>query len=80
MMETTILSNQHLEMTRNSIFATTELSTITYVYTPTLRATHIESSDVATSGANNLTIKSGSTNFMAFNVSDGINNLKPLFF
>ena len=55
-----------------------QLSTLTYVYTPTLRATNIEFSDVANTGATNLIFKSGLTNFMDCNVNDGINIYKPL--
>ena len=48
------------------------------MYTPALRATTIEFSDVANSRATDLMIKSGSTNFMTFNVSNGINIYKTI--
>ena len=38
-----------------------ELSTVTYVYTPTWRSTHIEFLDVATIGATCLVMKSHKT-------------------
>ena len=44
---------------------------------PALRTTHIEFSDVASSGATELIIKS-SFNFMVFNFINGINMYKPL--
>ena len=43
--------NLHLHMQGKPISNATQLAPTTYVYTPTLRATHIEFSDVATSGA-----------------------------
>ena len=45
---------------------------------PTVGATHLEFSDVASSGATNLTIKSGSSVFMALNVCNGIKIYKPI--
>ena len=44
--------NQNIDMNGTSISNARELSAIAYVNTPTLSATHIEFSDVATSGAN----------------------------
>ena len=64
---------QNLDMSRQSIPDVSQLSTLTLVYTPTLRATSIEFSDVANSGATDLIIKSGSAKFMAFKDTDGIN-------
>ena len=54
------------------------MSALTYVYTPTLRAPNIEFWDVANTGATDLIIKSGLTNFMAFETINGINMYKPL--
>ena len=65
-------------MIRKSISLANQLSTLTYVYTPTIRATNIEFWDVANIGATDLIIKSGFTNFMAFNTMNGINVYKPL--
>ena len=62
---------------RKCISNAIQLSAITFAYTPTLRSTNIEFSDVATSGATGFIIKSGSLTFMAFNVSDGIHVYKP---
>ena len=59
--------NQNLDTKGKQISNATQLSTITYMYTPTLMATNIEFSDVATSGASDLITKSGSTYVMPFN-------------
>ena len=48
--------NNNLDMKGQSISNTSQLSAITYVYTPTLRATNIDLSDVSSSGATDLTI------------------------
>ena len=64
--------NQHGDMQGNAISKATQLSSITYVYTPAWRAMHIEFSDVASGKATDLLIKSGSTIFMSFNVSIGM--------
>ena len=70
--------NHNLDMKGKSVFNANPLLSLTYVYTPTLRATNIELSDVSTSGAIDLIMKSGSTNFMAFSVTNGINIYRPL--
>ena len=70
--------NHHLDMKGKSISLASHLSALTYVYTPTLRATNIEFWDVANTGATDLIIKSGFTNFIGFNTINGINVYKPL--
>ena len=71
--------NQNLDMKRKSISNASQLSALTFVYTPTLRATNIDFSDVANSGATDLIIKSGATNFIAFNNSNSVNISEPLW-
>ena len=44
----------HLDMRGKSISNATQLSALTYVYTPTIRATNIEFWDVETSGVTDL--------------------------
>ena len=51
--------NQNLDMKGKSVSLASQLSTLTYVYTPTLRATNIEFWDVANIGAIDLRVKSG---------------------
>ena len=70
--------NQNLDMKGKSISFATQLSALTHVYTPTIRATNIEFWDVANTGATYLIIKSGLTNFIAFNTINGINVYKPV--
>ena len=70
--------NHHLDMKGKSISLASQLSALTYVYTPTLRATKIEFWDVANTGATDLIIKSGLTNFIAFTTINGINVYKPI--
>ena len=48
--------NQNLDMKGKSISLASQLSALTYVYTPTLRATNIEFWDVSNSGATDLKI------------------------
>ena len=68
----------HIDMQGQSISNASQLSAITYVYTLSLRPTHIEFLDVAYSGATDLINESGLINFMAFNVSSGFNIYNPL--
>ena len=70
--------NHNLDLKGQTIANANQLSAITCVYTPTWGALNIEFSDVGNSGATDLKTKSGSTNFMTFNVSNGINFCKPL--
>ena len=70
--------NQNLDMKGKSISLASQLSALTYVYTPTLRATNIEFWDVSNTGATDLIIKSGKTNFVAFRTINGINIYKPI--
>ena len=70
--------NHALDMKGKSIYNANQLSALTSVNTPTLRATTVEFSDGSASGATDLIIKSGSTNFMAFNVNYGIDICKTL--
>ena len=65
--------NHNLDMKGKSISGATQLSALTYVYTPTIRATNIEFWDVATTGDTDLIIKSGLFNFMSCNTTNGIN-------
>ena len=65
--------NQNLVMKGKSISLASQLSALTYVYTPTLRATNIEFWDVANTGATDLKTKSGFANFMSCNTINGIN-------
>ena len=58
--------NQNLDVIRKSISLANQLSTLTDVYTPTIRATNIEFWDVANTGATDLIIKPGFTNFHLF--------------
>ena len=70
--------NQNLDMKGKSISVANQLSALTYVYTPTIRATNIEFWDVATTGDTDFKIKSGATNVMSFNTSNGINVYNPI--
>ena len=65
--------NHNLDMKGKYISNASHLSTLTSVYTPTLRATNIEFSNVANTGATDLIMKSGFTNFMPLNAVNGIN-------
>ena len=51
--------NQNLDTKGNSISNASQVSSIAFVYTLILRATDIEFSDVAKSGASDLITKSG---------------------
>ena len=70
--------HQNVDMKGKYISLASQLSTLTYVYTPTIRATNIEFWDVANTGATDLIIKSGFTNFMSFHTINGINIYKPI--
>ena len=70
--------NHNLDMKGKSISNATQLSALTYVYTPTIRATNIEFWDVGTSGDTDLKIKSGATDFMSLNTTNGINVYNPI--
>ena len=70
--------NHNLDIRGKSKSLASQLSSLTYVYTPTNMATNIEFWDVANIGATELIIKSGFTNFKAFNTINGINVYKPL--
>ena len=48
--------NHHLDMQGKPISLASQLSALTYVYTPTLRATNIEFWDVSNTGATDLII------------------------
>ena len=65
--------NHALDMKGKSMSNANQLSALTFVNTPTLRAPKMEFSDVSASGATDLIIKSGSNHFIAFTVSNGIN-------
>ena len=71
--------NQNLDMKGKSISLASQLSALTYVYTPTIRAANIEFWDVSNTGATDLIIKSGFTNFIDLNTVNGFNVYKPLF-
>ena len=60
-------------MKGTSISLASKLSARTYVYTPTLKAPNIEVYAVTTSGATDSLLNSGSTSFMIFNATHGIN-------
>ena len=70
--------NHNLDIRGKSKSPASQLSALTYVYTSTIRATNIEFWDVANIGATELIIKSGFTNFKAFNTINGTNVYKPL--
>ena len=67
-----------MDIRGKSISPASQLSALTYVYTSAIRATNIEFWDVANIGATELIIKSGFTNFKAFNTINGTNVYKPL--
>ena len=71
--------NQNLDMKGKSISLASQLSALTYVHTPKLRATNIEFWDVSNTGATDLINKSGLTNFAAVNTINGIHVYTPLF-
>ena len=58
--------NPDLDMKEKSISLASQLSTLTYVYTPTIRATNIEFWDVASTGATDLIIKNRFDQFHCF--------------
>ena len=71
----------HLDMRGKSIHAATNLSALSYVYTPTVRTRNIEFWDVDTSGSTNLNIISGADTFMSFSTISTnvkINVFKPI--
>ena len=70
--------NHNLDMKGKSISLASQLSSLTYVYTPTIRATNIEFWDVANIGATDLIIKSGITNFIGSHTFNVINVYKLL--
>ena len=70
--------NRNLDMKGKSISTAIQLSALSFVYTPTLRTTNVEFWDVATTGYTDLTIKSGLTDFMTFNITNDINVYKPI--
>ena len=70
--------HHNLDMKGKPKSLASHLSTLTYVYTPTIRATNIEFWDVANIGATDLIIKSAFTNFIAFNTINGMSVYKPL--
>ncbi|MFM7981321.1 MAG: hypothetical protein ACKPKO_18595 [Candidatus Fonsibacter sp.] len=61
-------------ITTSSTLTLSNIVAQTNVNTPTIRATNIEFSDVANSGATLLSIKSGTTTFMSMAPTVGINN------
>ena len=67
----------NLDMNGKSISNVSQLASINFMYTFTLRATYLDFTDVANSGATDLIIKSGSTDFMSFSVSNSINVYQP---
>ena len=71
----------HLDMRGKSIHNATNLSALSYVYTPTVRTRNIEFWDVDTSGGTDLKIISGANTFMAFSTISTnvkINVFKPI--
>ena len=71
----------NLVMKGMSISEATNLSALSYVYTPTVRTRNIEFWDVDTSGNTNLNIKSGADTFMSFSTISSnvkINVFKPI--
>ena len=70
--------NHNLDMKGKSISLASQLSSLTYVYTPTIRATNIEFWDVANIGATDLKIKSGITNSIGSHTFNVINVYKLL--
>ena len=60
------------------MFDANELSSTSYIYTPTVRTRNTEFWDVGTSGVTDLKIKSGATTFMTFNITNGIDINKPI--
>ena len=65
--------NQPVVLNGKSISMATELSALTNVIKTTLKTTHIEFSDVGTSGATDLIITSSPTNFMSLNDGNCLN-------
>ena len=73
--------HHHLDMKGKSIHDATNLSALSYVYTPTVRTRNIEFWDVGTSGSTNLNIISGADTFMSFSTISTnvkINVFKPI--
>ena len=70
--------NHNLDMKGKFISLASQLPSLTYVYTPTIRATNIEFWDVANIGATDLIIQSGITNFIASHTFNVINVYKLL--
>ena len=71
----------NLVMKGMSISEATNLSALSYVYTPTVRTRNIEFWDVDTSGSTNLNIISGVNTFMSFSTISSnvkINVFKPI--
>ena len=68
--------NHAVDLKGKSIYNSNQLSSLTSVNTPTLRAAIIEFSDASTSGATDLISKSCSTNVMPFNATYGIDIYK----